>query len=426
MTATETPSAALLDPARPSGESLAVRRPWLVVAALMAMIGWGGNEFTPLLVMYREHGLSTVAVDALLAAYVLGLIPGLLVASGLSDMHGRRAVMLAGGLASIVGSLLIALGPLSVLLTAAGRMISGLGIGIAMSVGTSWVKELSGLPYDARATPGTGARRASLTLTVGFAIGPGVAGVLAQWAPWQQVLPYLVHAALTVPALVLVARCGLETRSEDGSGRPLWQRLRVPKAGHGRFVRVVLPMGPWIFGAVAVAYVVMPQMVDGQVGDWALILSTTMTVATLAAGVLVQPLARRLDDVSTARACVVSMALVAVGMAGAALAARLAVVWFAFAVAMLLGCAYGIAVVSGLLEVQRIAEPDELAGLTGVYYALTYLGFTAPLFLAALSRWFSYPQMLLALCLLAVLCGAVVVSAWDRHLPDSTPVPSVK
>jgi len=400
-------------------------RSWLSVAALMAMIGWGGNEFTPLLVMYREHGLTTVAVDALLAAYVVGLIPGLLVASALSDRHGRRPVMLVGGVASVVGSLLIALGPLAVTLLALGRTVCGLGIGIAMSVGTSWVKELSGPPYDLTSSSGTGARRASLTLTVGFAIGPGVAGVLAQWAPWQRVLPYLVHAVLTVPALVLVARTAIETRPQDSSERGLWQRLRVPKAGHRRFVSVVLPMSPWVFGAVAVAYVVLPQLVDDRVGDWALILSTALTVVTLAAGVAIQPLARRLDDVGTARACVVSMVLVAAGMAGAALAARLTWVWLTFAVAVLLGCAYGIAVVSGLLEVQRIAEPDELAGLTGVYYALTYLGFTLPLIMASLSVWFGYVQMLLGLAVLAVACGGIVFRAWSLHLPNTSATRSV-
>lgn len=176
---------------------------------------------------------------------------------------------------------------------------------------------------------------------------------------------------------------------------------------------------------MSVAYVVMPQLVEDAVGKWALILSTALTVATLAAGVLIQPIARRLDDVSTARACVVSMVLVTLGMAAAALAAHLAVVWLTFAVGVLLGCAYGIAVVSGLLEVQRIAAPDELAGLTGVYYALTYLGFTLPLILAALSRWFDYPEMLLAVCALALLCTTVIATAWDRHLPDPAAEPSV-
>jgi hypothetical protein len=280
------------------------------------------------------------------------------------------------------------------------------------------VKELSTPDFDPRIGPGTGARRASLTLTVGFALGPGVAGVLAQWAPWQRVLPYLVHVALTLPPLIVLAVASTETRTEDLSDRPLRQRLRVPKASHARFLRVVAPLGPWVFGAVGVAYVVMPQLVDDKVGHWALILSTTLTVATLSAGVLIQPVARLLDDVSTARACAVSMVLVTLGMAAAALAAHLTLVWLTFAVGVLLGCAYGIAVVSGLLEVQRIAAPDELAGLTGVYYALTYLGFTLPLILAALSRWFGYATMLLGVCALAAACTAVIASAWARHLPE--------
>ncbi|GAA3606078.1 hypothetical protein GCM10022223_22420 [Kineosporia mesophila] len=63
----------------------------------MATIGGGGNEFTPLVVMYRAHGYSTVGVDTLPVAYVAGLVPGLLVASALSDRHGRRPVTIVGG-----------------------------------------------------------------------------------------------------------------------------------------------------------------------------------------------------------------------------------------------------------------------------------------------------------------------------------------
>ena len=51
-------------------------RTWWPVAAVLLAIAWGGNEFTPLLVMYREQGhLGDVTVDALLAAYVFGIRP---------------------------------------------------------------------------------------------------------------------------------------------------------------------------------------------------------------------------------------------------------------------------------------------------------------------------------------------------------------
>ncbi len=393
-------------------EGAGSRREWVVVAALMAMAGWGGNEFTPLLTVYREHGYSNVGVDALLAAYVAGLVPGLLIASALSDMRGRRPVMLAGGAAAVLGSLLIALSPYGPAPVAAGRLLSGLGIGIAMAVGTTWVKELS-----AGTSPGTGARRAAMAMTLGLAIGPGVAGVLAQWAPWPRVLPYVVHVVLTLPVLAWAAARAVETRTYDDGPPSLRSRLRVPAAGHRRFLWVVLPLAPWVFGTASIAYVVLPQLAEAQAGGRGLLLATTLTVLTLGAGVLIQPVARRLDDVSTARACVVSMLFVVAGLILATTVAVSGTPWPAFAVAPLLGCAYGIAVVSGLLEVQRIAAPDELAGLTGVYYSLTYCGFLLPLVLAALAHWFTYPAMLLTLAVIALACTAPMATAPARHAP---------
>ncbi len=66
-------------------------RAWFPVAGSMVAVAWGGNEFTPLLVMYRETShFSQVTVNGLLAAYVLGIIPALLISGPLSDHIGRR------------------------------------------------------------------------------------------------------------------------------------------------------------------------------------------------------------------------------------------------------------------------------------------------------------------------------------------------
>lgn len=46
---------------------------------------------------------------------------------------------------------------------------------------------------------------------------------------------------------------------------------------------------------------------------------------------------------------------------------------------MLMGMGYGLALVAGLSEVQRIVQADDLAGLTAVYYSVAYLAFS--------SRW---------------------------------------
>ncbi|MGZ0153510.1 MFS transporter [Kribbella sp. WER1] len=377
-------------------------RAWWPVGLAMLVIGWGGNQFTPLLMVYRAHGgFSQLDVDVFLGAYVVGLVPGLLIASRLSDRYGRRPLMLIGLAASFLGSALLLLGDVAGYPALfAGRALSGIAVGIAMAVGTAWVTELS--------VPGAGARRSAILLTTGFAAGPASAGVLAQWTTPALVWPYVVHLTLCLPAIWLVLTGSVETRSEHTHR----VRLRV----HGRFLHVVLPMAPWIFGSAGVAYAIIPQVLDDSLGRWALLFTAALTVATLVTGVLVQPIARRLDDLSTARAVVVSMALMTFGMALAAVTAVVRRPWLAVPVALVLGAAYGIAVVSGLLEVQRMASPEELSGLTGVYYALAYVGFLLPAVLAFLGRWFGLPAMLTAVALTCLGCTVVCSTGWSRNV----------
>ncbi|MEZ0051061.1 MFS family permease [Mycobacterium sp. MAA66] len=394
--------------------------PWFAVALAAFCIGWGGNQFTPMLIEYVQYaGYSRVDVDVLLGAYVLGLIPGLLVAAALSNRHGRRPVMAAGLISSAVGSLVIAAGDLwgfPALLI--GRLLCGLSVGIAMAVGSAWITELSRPPYD-DADAGTGARRASVWLSLGLAVGPLCAGLLAQFAPWPLALTYLVQAALCAPALWLLKVVAVETRTER-TRVGIASSLRVPAVSHRRFLRVVVPMAPWVFGSAAIAYAIVPALVSEKTGQWALLYTSGLTVLTLACGVLVQPIARRLDDHSSARAVVVSMVLMSLGVFAAVATAITQSPIAAVLVAMLLGSAYGIAIVSGLLEIQRIAEPDELAAISGIYYALAYVGFLLPAVLASLAHYVSYPAMLTAVGVLAAGSTAICAAGWSKHLPATT------
>ncbi|MEU7915171.1 MFS transporter [Microbispora bryophytorum] len=429
---------------------------WRTVAAAMFACGWGGNQFTPLLLMYRRlGGYSTLSVDAFLGAYVVGLVPGLLLAGPVSDRRGRRPVLVAGTAASAVASLVLGFGGQSAWLIYAGRLITGFAVGIAMSVGSSWVKELSG-----GADGGLAARRSSLFQTAGFGLGAGVAGVLAQWGPWPMVSPYAVHLLITVAIPVLLLRVP-ETRPPlahaAGSVRQLLTALvddlRVPAPARRRFRLVVLPMAPWVFGAAGLAYAVMPQLVGFRVGDWGPAYATGLTVLALGTGAAVQPVARWLHGdgenrdaenregrngeadrgeagkgeagTRTGRAPVAAMAVMLLGAALCAANAVLLSPWLAAVTAAVLGAGYGIAVVSGLLEIQRMAGPDDLAGLTGIYYMLAYAGFLLPTVLATLSSWLSYPVMLAAVAAAALVClGLVVTGARVTRPPAPAPAPA--
>ncbi|MFB8761296.1 MFS transporter [Nocardiopsis alba] len=388
---------------------------WLAVCGMLFAVAWGGNEFTPLLVMYRlESGMSAQVVNLLLGAYVLGIVPALLVGGPLSDRYGRRPLMFPAPFLCVAGSVLLALGSETAALLFAGRVLSGLALGLVMAVGTSWVKELSQAPFDPKASAGSGASRASLALTLGFLLGAVVAASLAQFAPMSAILPYTVNVVITL--LLAVAMFGApETLERGGGARRLVDDLKVPSALHRRFLQVVVPMAPWVFGASASAYAVLPNLLADRVPGQEIGFSGLMCLIALACGVVAQRLIGRLAVTDSVRPVIVALAVTAVGMALAAWATAASSVPAAMVAAAVLGAGYGTLLVTGLREVQRVAGPDGLAGLTAVFYSISYLGFFVPAVLEALTPWFDHQVMFGAGALLALVC-VVVVALCPRAL----------
>ncbi|MDZ7910345.1 MAG: MFS transporter [Rhodococcus sp. (in: high G+C Gram-positive bacteria)] len=401
-------------------------RRWLLVASGMFAVAWGGNEFTPLLVMYRlDHGFSAVMVDTFLFAYVLGIVPAMLICGPLSDRLGRRPIMVPAPAIAAAGSILIALGPDNAGLLLAGRVLSGIALGIGMVVGGSWVKELTS--GDASAKPGSGARRAAMSLTAGLALGAGVAGVLAQWGPWPTHLPYGVHMFISAAAVVgMLSVPETRTATTVSKNNRLFDDLKIPSASHRRFLFVVLPMAPWVFGSASVAYAVLPSLMADALaaepgGGYPIALSALMAVVALGSGFAIQAVGRRIDTPANARGALVALLLLMVGMGVAAWAASVLTIAAALFAAAVLGCGYGMALVSGLQEVQRIAGPDDLAALTAVFYSLTYLGFAVPAILSFLTEtWpgvITYPGLFAIGAAVAGICALVVRWKSTAHLP---------
>lgn len=392
-------------------------RAWAGVSLTVFTAAWGGNEFTPLLVMYRQQGhVSGVLVDALLFAYVLGIVPALLIGGPLSDRFGRRPLMLPAPVFAALGSVLLAAGAQSAALLTAGRVLSGIAIGLSMAVGGSWIKELSD---RAGASVTAGARRAALSLTAGFGLGAGVAAILAQWAPWPSQLAYVINIAMTVVALIALWPTP-ETRSGARGGR-LRDDLSIGSARKPAFWLQVAPIAPWVFGTCAVAYAVIPQLLTPKTDGWQIVFAGLCCVIGLTVGFFVQTLGRRIDRPGSPRGAVSAMILVVVGMLLAAVAARVLTVPMGLLAAAVLGAGYGMTMIAGLLATQRLAGPDDLAGLTAVFYSLTYLGFASPAILTWLRErlGFGYPAMMIVGAIVAVGCLLVVLFGYRSASPRS-------
>jgi Major Facilitator Superfamily len=380
-------------------------RAWQRAGLLLFAVGWGANHVSPLLLVYRVRlGLDAAAPALMFGMYALGLVPGLLLAGPLSDRRGRRAVVLPSATVALVASAVLGgLGDhFGALL--AGRLLYGLGAGGVMSAGAVWVLELS---HDA--VPGTGARRATIALSSGFGIGPLVSGLVSQYAPAPTVLPFAIHVAVLGGVLVFARGVpetggGADREIADSPRRPL-VRIELDRAGWLRFARAVAPMAPFVFGFPVIAFAVLPSMLGGSLGAAPMAYTGVLCVVTLAAGVIAQPITRRFEPAIAARLGLVAGA-VGLALGTFAVASQTSVVLLV--VAPILGAAYGVCMTAGLHSVQRLARPDARGGITGLYYVMTYIGFSAP-YLLALATRITSPTVALGVTTAAAAAVALIL-----------------
>jgi hypothetical protein len=205
-----------------------------------------------------------------------------------------------------------------------------------------------------------------------------------------------------VTAVVIVIGAP-ETITQPGHQLSLRGVLRVPAAAHIRFRRIVAPSAPWVFAAPSIAFAVLPGLVTHRTGSFQVGFAAIIAGLTLALGVLIQPLARRLDRTDDVRGTLTGLGAICAGTALGALAVHDHSWPLVIPAAILLGCGYGLCLVSGLLEIQRLATSQDLASLTAIYYALTYVGFAAPIVLAELQHLTSAPTLLLLTAMLLLL-----------------------
>jgi predicted MFS family arabinose efflux permease len=377
-------------------------RPWVRVALAMFGVGWGANQFAPLLLVYRDQDhISGTVVTALFGAYAIGLIPALLIGASYSDRLGRLRVMRPVVVLSLIASAVLLVAGDNVWALTTGRLLAGIASGAAFGPGSAWVKELS-----ADAEPGAGARRAAVALSAGFGGGPLVAGVFAQWLPAPAVLPYVAHIALMLVVIPLVWWAP-ETAvpNADGKRAELRDALRHPV-----FRRVVAPAAPLIFGTATVSFAVLPGLVP--VHGFGVAAGGAIAGLTLGTGVAVQPLARRLHR---RRTRALGLGLAAAGFLVAALTIRLGTPIMLVPTAVVLGAGYGMLLVAGLGQVEALAAPHELASVTAVFYCLAYAGFVMPYVVTALHAVLS-PAILF--CVLAGTVALIIPATSVASRPD--------
>lgn len=381
--------------------------PWFRVAVAMTAVGWGANHFAGLLAVYRNDGHSESFVSIAVGIYALGLIPALLVMAALGNRFDHRTPVRLAVLSSAFATALLAAGAEYDVLLQVGRFVAGAATGIALAPGTAWLMDLS------RASPGAGARRATVALSLGFGGGPFVVGLIGQWAPYPAVTPYAAHLLLSIVAVVVVWRTPVGPAANHGAGPRSWATARATLATR-EFLRAVPATAPWVFGAATTAFAIAPGVVP--IRTLPVAAGAAILGITLFAGIAIQPWGKHLEHRSPGRPLVVGTILAGGGSLVAAAAFRLDRGWLLFVLALVLGAAYGLLLVGGLSRVEAISQPEDRSRINAIFYTLAYLGFGAPYAFVLLTDHLVGPSTVM---LIGAGVAALTLLSLPRHpTPD--------
>jgi MFS family permease len=215
----------------------------------------------------------------------------------------------------------------------------------------------------------------SVSIRLGLGLGPGLGGVLAQYAGDPLRRPFQLHlialAAAVATVLTLPETVPVRVR------RPLRLRLEVPAAERAVFWRVLVPSGMLfsLYDGVALALVPVFEVRTLGVTNYALVGASGFLV--LVAGALSQILLPRLRPVL---AIGVGLGAAAVASAGVVVGAPLRSTALVLCAVAATGAACGLVFKGGVDLCAQIAPPHERGKLISAYYVACYLGgFSVPL-----------------------------------------------
>ena len=368
-------------------------RLFLGLLAVLLATGWAANHFAGLMPAIRDQQqLSAAALNAIFGIYAVGLLPGLLIGGRASDAFGRQAVAWAGSATMLAGTVAMLFSQESGVLLV-GRVVLGFGVGFAISSCTAWASDLRGP---------AGAAIAGAVLTAGFAIGPFAGGAIALAGPPGIQASFAIAAALVVLTTVVAVLAAQRAAAAPPAAPRATQQSLPWRQGSARALSWVLPLAPWVFASATLAFVTIPTRV--HTGLAAPLAAGTATLIANGASAITQLVAR--SRRWGPQAGTVGALLAALGYAVTAATPSPMPLDLGVALIVVLGCASGLLLREGLIDLEAAAPQRVRGALTGLFYTVAYIGFGLPLLLVAVGSP-KFSAMILAA--MAVLATATAV-----------------
>jgi MFS family permease len=380
------------------------------VVSLVAAFAAVGSTI-PLFNIYRaEDGFTNAGISMTVVAYSAATLSTLLVLGRLSNHLGRRPTALASlGLVVLGCLLLLNVHHIGILI--AGRLLMGLGAGLASSSLTAYIVDAAPARPEWLASVAS-----SQTVMLGLAIGSVASGALVQFGPWPRDLIYLVTVTLLVLSAALIATSPETVTPTPGGWHSLRPSVRVPtRVRHLLPVAAVVFLATWATGAFYQAFV--PALVEEQLHTRSPLILGLVFAAYMGPSALGAPLGGRFTPATAQR---IGTTAFLTGWIGIITAITTGTLPLFIAATIVAGASQGIAITATTRDLLYGSTLADRAPIFSVIYLLCYTGATIPALISGqLSSTFSLPQIALGYGVLALV--ATLFTALAAHDPYSDP-----
>lgn len=337
---------------------------WLCGYTLVVLF-MGTNMPSPLYRVYQEtFGFTPLVVTLIFAVYMAVLIPSMLLFGPLSDVIGRRRVLLPAIVAAMAGAGLFAAADGTSWLFAA-RIVQGVSMALGQGAVIAAMAESEPVGDRARA-----AVVATGCIVVGGGAGPLVAGLLAEYGPSPRTLVYLLEVGLLLPALYGVNRLP-DVRATDR-----WRPRRPHLPGPLRQEFFTASATSFLAWAVTALFLTLvPSYATTLAGTTNLAMAGGVVALLFAASALVQVRGQGLEPRWAQRR---GLALLVVGLGILVLAGEVRSLPLLLVATAIAGAGQGLAFLGAMAAVNRAAPRDRHADVVSSFSVLTYVGTGAP------------------------------------------------
>ncbi|MBP1934537.1 acetolactate synthase small subunit [Ammoniphilus resinae] len=371
---------------------------WLVAYSLFITL-LGTNLPAPLYAIYRtQWNLSSGMVTFVFAVYALVVIPTIVISGQLSDRIGRKKVLLAGVLFSIMGSFGFALsnGIGMILLS---RLFQGLSVGVLNGVAVAAMTELE--PKQDRIKS---AFVAAIAVTIGNALGPVLSGFLGDYAPYPTKLSYMIHFLFAIPSVI-----GLFCIHEkiQPSLTPLQLRKPyLPKNIQKPFyLSSTTSFLAW--GIMSLMLSIIPSYLGTIIGKNNLSISGGIIALVLGLSTIHQLMLKK-RPIRTL--ITIGYTLLILGLIGMILTIITKSLWFLIFTTVLIGLGHGPTYAGSLALVNQVSPNTFRVDVVSSFYVVTYMGVSIPiLVLGFASQWIGLNH---AIEWFSVIMGCMIVVSW--------------